>query len=77
MNPPSEKGNRYIMTLIDHATRYQKAVALKTITTEAVAEAMVDIYSRFGDPEEVLSNLGKQLVSECMMEVSLLFDIKK
>ena len=36
--PPSEAGHRYILTLVDYATRYPEAVPLKKITTEVVAE---------------------------------------
>ena len=50
--PPSEAGHRYILTLVDYATRYPEAVPLKKITTEAVAEALLDIYSRVGIPED-------------------------
>ena len=44
--PPSDTGHQYILTLVDYATRYPEAVPLKKITTEAVAEAILDIYSR-------------------------------
>ena len=57
---PSEGGHRYILTLVDFATRYPKAVPLKNIDTETVAEALVDIFSRLGVPEEILSDLGTQ-----------------
>ena len=53
--PPSEAGHRYILTLVDYATRYPEAVPLKKITTETVAEALLNIYSRVGIPEEVLN----------------------
>jgi len=46
IEPPSEAGHRYILTLVDYATRYPEAVPLKKIDTETVAEALVDIYSR-------------------------------
>ena len=68
----SEKGHRYILTLVDYATRYPEAIPLKSISTEAVAEALVDIYNRLGVLEEVLSDMGTQFVSECMKEVSRL-----
>ena len=55
IDPPSEAGHRYILTLVDYATRYLEAVPLKRIGAETVAEALVDIYSRLGIPEEVLS----------------------
>ena len=39
-------------------TRYPVAVPLKKIDAETVADALVDIYSRLGIPEEVLSDQG-------------------
>ena len=74
--PPSEAGHRNILTLVDYATRYPEAVPLKKITTEAVAEALLKIYSRVGIPEEVLTDQGTQFMSECMQEVSRLLSIK-
>ena len=59
--PVSESGNRYILTVVDYATRYPEAVALPSIETTRVAEALFDIYSRVGFPEEVLSDLGSHL----------------
>ena len=75
--PPSEQGHRYILTLVDYATRYPDAVPLKSISTEAVAEALVDMYSRLGVSEEILSDMGAQFVSECMQEVSRLLSTKQ
>lgn len=77
IGPPSEDGHRYILTLVDFATRYPEAVPLKNIDTETVAEALVDIFSRLGVPEEILSDLGTQFVSECMKEVTQLLSIKQ
>ena len=37
----------------------------------------VDMYSRVGVPEEVLSDLGTQFISDCMKEVSGLLSIRK
>jgi len=76
ITPASEGGHRYILTLVDYATRYPEAVALKYIDTETVAEALVDMYSRLGVLEEVFSNLSTQFVSGCMQEVSRLLSIK-
>ena len=75
--PPSNAGHRYILTFIDYATRYPEAIPLKTISTESVAEALVGIYSRVGVPEEVLSDLGIQFISDCMKEVSRLLSIRQ
>ena len=54
--PTSEARHRYILTLVNYATRYPEAVPLKKITTEAVAEALLYINSRVGIPEEVLTD---------------------
>ena len=43
--PASNKEHRYILTLVDYATRYSEAVSLKNINTETVAEALLDMYS--------------------------------
>ena len=75
--PASDKGHRYVLTLVDYATRYPEAVPLKNIDTETVAEALLDLYSRVGIPEEVLSDLGTQFVSECMQEVARLLSIRR
>ena len=49
ITPASERGHRYILTLVDYATRYPEAVPLKNIDTETVAEALLDIYSRLSE----------------------------
>ena len=77
IRPPSEEGHRYILTLVDFATRYPEAVPLKTIDTETVAEALVNIFSRLGIAEEILSDIGTQFVSDCMKEVTLFLSIKQ
>ena len=77
IEPMSERGHRYILTVVDYATRYPEAVVLKNITTETVAEALVEIYSRVGIPKEVLSDQGSQFVSSMMKEVSRILSVKQ
>ena len=55
IEPASEAGNRYILTLVDYATRYLEAVSLKTTDTETINEALVD-YCRLGIPEKIHSD---------------------
>lgn len=75
--PVSEHGNRYILTVVDFATRYPEAVALPKIETERVAEALLDIFSRVGFPKEILSDRGGQFTSDMMAEVCRLVSIKQ
>ena len=48
ITPVSDNGNRYILTIVDFATKYPQAVVLPRIETEGVAEALLDIYYRVG-----------------------------
>ena len=77
ITPRSKQGNRYILTLVDFATRYPEAKALPSIDTETVAEALLEIYSRVGFPVEMLSDMGTQFTSEVMKEVSRLISVKQ
>ena len=77
ISPPSEEGHRYILTLVDFATCYPEAVPSRNIYTETLAESLVNIFSRLGVPEEILSDLGTQFVSDCMKEVTRLLSIKQ
>ena len=72
-----QEGRRYILTLVDYVTPYQGTVPLKNIDTETIAEGLVDVFSHLGVPEEVLSDLVTQFVSNCMKEVMRLLSIKK
>ena len=77
ITPASERGNRFILTVMDYATRYPEATPLKNIDTETVAEALVAIYSRVGVPAEVLSDRGTQFTSDLMREVGRILSIKQ
>ena len=77
IDPVTDKGNRYILTLVDYSTRYPEAIALKRIDTETVAEALIEIFSRVGVPCEILSDLGTQFTSELMTEIGRLLRVKQ
>ena len=54
IQPVTDKGSRYILTLVDCATRYPKAVALPKIEAERVAEALLSFFSSWyttGNPD--------------------------
>ena len=56
--PPTDRKHRWILSLVDCATRYPEAIPLASTTTEAVAEALLSIFARVGVPVEVLSDNG-------------------
>ncbi|CAM1295897.1 Uncharacterised protein r2_g521 [Pycnogonum litorale] len=72
----SSRGYRYILTVVDYATRYPEAIPLKSIETVDVAEALLDIFSRVGIPHEIVSDRGSQFVSDMMKEFMRLLSLK-
>jgi hypothetical protein len=77
LSPPSARGHRYVLTCVDVATRYPEAVPLKGITAEEVAEALLSICSRFGLPDEILSDQGTQFTSDVMRSLLRLMSVSQ
>ncbi|KAJ8035594.1 hypothetical protein HOLleu_19322 [Holothuria leucospilota] len=75
--PSSECGHRYILVIMDYATRYPEAIPMKSIESERIAEEFLNVFSRMGFPSEVLTDQGPQFVSNVMKEVSRLMSIKQ
>ena len=76
LSPTSSAGHRYVLTLIDFATGWSEAIALKDIDTIAVSEALLEIFSRVGIPKEILSDRGPQFTSQLMGELHRLLGVK-
>ena len=67
----SEKGNKYILTVMDYFSRWPEAIAIPNVKASTVAEAYIDIVlSRFGCPRILLTDLGSQFTSAVMKEVN-------
>ena len=74
--PKSKKGNRFALVVIDMATKYPDAVALKNIDSHNIAQALIDIFSRIGLPKEVLHDQGTQFMSSVMKRFNEILQIK-
>ena len=72
LSPPSSQSHRYILTIIDVATRYPEAVPLKDVSAISVAEALLTIFSRMGFPKEILLDQGSQFNSDLMKQFLVL-----
>ena len=77
IEPRSDKKSRYILTMIDYATRYPEAVALPSIETERVVEALIAMFSRVGIPSEMLMEHESRVTIEVMNEVSRLLSLQQ
>ena len=76
IKPASEDKNRFILVMVDYATRYPEATPLRNIDTVTVAEALWTMFTRVGIPVELLSDRGAQFTSEMMTQVHKLLGIK-
>lgn len=46
--PKTKKGHEYLLTIMDVATRFLEAVALRNIKAKTIAEALLQFFSRVG-----------------------------
>ena len=72
----TDRKNRYILTLVDTATRWPEAIALKNVTTEDVQEGLFSIFCRIGFPHTMLSDNGPQFKSDMYHQVCRFFNIQ-
>ena len=61
--PRSKSGNKYLLTIMDQATRFPEAVPLKEFTASTVATALVKFFTLFGFPKELQSDQGSNFMS--------------
>ena len=63
MDRPTSSGKRFTLTIVDYATRYPEAVALRRLDTETVSEALLELFCRIGLRNEIRSDRGTQFTS--------------
>ena len=74
--PRTRRGNRFIVVVSDYTTRYPAAVPLRNITAPKVAEVLIDLFSRHGVPEEILTDQGTNFTSALLGELYQLIGVK-
>ena len=75
--PRSSSGYKYILTLVDYATRYPEAIPLRSTFSKTVADALILIFTRVGIPKELVSDQGSNFISELMKHFYNEFGIVK
>ena len=73
--PKSKSGNRFVLVICNHATRYPEAIPLKQIDAERIAEELVQIFARVGVPQEILTDQGSNFTSQLLAELYQLLHI--
>jgi len=76
INPPSSKNHVYILCLINSATRWVEAVALKTVTAKESCDALLNIFTRTGIPRYVSSDRRSNWLADLSQELCRRLGIK-
>ncbi|GFV56446.1 hypothetical protein TNCV_4203701 [Trichonephila clavipes] len=68
IDPPSSKGHKYILCLVDQHTRWGEAVPLTSLSAKVTCEALLSIFSRTGTPNVVASDNGTNFAADLTKE---------
>ena len=76
--PETPRGNRWILVLTDHFTRWQDALAIADATAPTVASVLDKrVFCYLGLPERIHSDQGAQFQSQLMQELCQLWGVTK
>ena len=67
--PKTKRGNQYILTICDYATRYPEAIPLSSTEAPKIAKELILLFSRVRIPEEILTDQGANFMSTMLNEV--------
>uniref|UniRef100_A0A5S6Q9K0 RNA-directed DNA polymerase n=1 Tax=Trichuris muris TaxID=70415 RepID=A0A5S6Q9K0_TRIMR len=71
-------GNRYLLVVTDSFTKWTEAFPVKDMEAKTTATVLVsECFCRYGLPEEILTDQGRNFVSALMESVYTLLDIRK
>ena len=74
----SERGNMWVLTIIDHFTKWPMAIALPDRTTALIAKAIFEQWiCEHGVPANILSDQGKELISKGIQQLCARLGIAK
>ena len=77
-HPRSRTGCEYILTVMDHFTKCAEAFPIRDHKAHTVAKVLLDrLCSRFGMPEELLSDQGPEFESELVAEWCKVLGVRK
>ncbi|GFS86251.1 retrovirus-related Pol polyprotein from transposon opus [Nephila pilipes] len=68
IDPPSSKGHKYILCLIDQRTRWGEALPLTSLSAKGTCEVLLSIFSRTGIPNVIASDNGANFASKLTKE---------
>lgn len=70
IHPPSSAGHKFILTLVDWATRFSEVITLGNINLITIAEAhLITIFSRNGIQRDIVRDQRRQVIYSLMGKV--------
>ena len=76
--PKSERGNKYVLVVIDHFTKWVEAFAIPNQEAETIGDIFVnEIISRHRVPERILTDRGKNFIGKVISWIEHRLDIKQ
>ena len=82
MTTTKSSQNRFVLMIVDMATRWVEAIPLRDITSERICNSLLSVFTRYGFPSVILSDNGTQFVSQItnafnrMLEISQVFSAR-
>ena len=67
--PKGKGGCTFLLTCICMASRWPEAIPLRSVTASAVAQGMLEIFSRTGVPLRIISDQGPQFVGKVITKL--------
>ena len=63
----TDRGNKYVLTMVDHFTKWPIAIAIPDRKAETIARAIFEhLICEHGVPRKILSDRGQELISEVL-----------
>ena len=76
--PVSESGNKYILVISDYFTKWTESFPMQNMEAKTCAKILVtEVISRFGVPNKIHSDQGRQFESHLFSEMCELLQIEK
>ena len=74
---PTKQGHKYILSVIDHYSKYAVAYATFQQNTKTVIDCLKQYFSQFGIPERILTDQGRCFISQPFQDFLNLWGIMK
>jgi hypothetical protein len=75
--PTDKDGNQYIISVIDHFSRFIELYAVKDLEARTFATCLLDWVGRYGAPSELLSDKGTNFANKIIKELCQIIGTEK